>query len=181
MTAISPRWAKATIRQRASLWVAAGALGLGSLASAGEPASANPMFEIRPVVLTQSASPACANCGVVESVKEIQRDGSVSGLGAAAGAALGGWIANQVGGNDGKTIATIVGLLSGMWAGNAAEKHFKKEAVFEVEVRMDDGSLRTLEQSKSVAIGSRVTVDGNTLSPADATLPGAPSGVRTSV
>ena len=39
----------------------------------------------------------------------------MSGLGAAAGAAQGSWIANQVGGNDGKTIATIVGLLGGMW------------------------------------------------------------------
>jgi outer membrane lipoprotein SlyB len=39
----------------------------------------------------------------------------------------------------------------------------KTETVYRVEVRMENGSLRTLEQAQPVAVGARVTVDGNTL------------------
>jgi outer membrane lipoprotein SlyB len=111
------------------------------------------------------AKPLCVNCGVVESVTPIQREGSGSGLGAVAGAVLGGVLGNQVGGGDGKTAATVLGVFGGSIAGNAVEKQMKKDTVYEVRVRMENGSTRTLEQITPASVGTRVIVDGNTLQP----------------
>lgn len=114
----------------------------------------------------QAPKVVCAICGTVESVTPIQREAVGSGAGAVAGAVLGGLLGNQVGGGDGKTIATVIGALGGGWAGNTVEKRMKKEIVYQVEVRMEDGSTRSLEQSNPAAVGSRVTVEGNVMSPA---------------
>ena len=43
------------------------------------------------------------------------------------------------------------------------EKKMKTVTVYRVDVRMENGSLRTLEQAQPVAVGSRVTVDGDSL------------------
>lgn len=146
-------------------WIAAGVLAAsGSFASATQ--ILPPAFAVATQQWTaQTGGAVCAICGTVESVAEVQRGSVPSGLGALAGAALGGWIANQVGGNDGKTLATIVGLLGGMWAGHAAEKQIKKETVYTVAVRMEDGSLKTFEQSSPIAVGTRVTVEGSVIVP----------------
>lgn len=113
----------------------------------------------------QVAKPICVNCGVVESVIPIQREGTGSGLGAVAGAVVGGVLGNQVGGGDGKTAATVLGVFGGSIAGNAIEKKMKKDTAYEVRVRMEDGSTRTLEQTTPASVGTKVIVDGNTLQP----------------
>jgi outer membrane lipoprotein SlyB len=123
----------------------------------------------------------CATCGTVEAVTPLQREVAPSGAGAAIGAVLGGVLGNQVGGGDGKTLATIAGILGGGFAGNAVEKNMKKETVYEVAVRMEDGSLRRIEQSSPVAVGAQVRLDGNTLSPATAPGAPAPSGARATI
>lgn len=121
-------------------------------------------------------APVCAVCGTVESVTPVQRElASGSGAGAIAGAVLGGVIGNQMGQGMGKDIATVIGMAAGGWAGNNVEKQMKKETVYQVTVRMEDRSTRTIEQKTPLAVGTRVTVDGNTLSPA------ANSGARTAV
>lgn len=126
----------------------------------------------------QAPKVVCAVCGTVESVTPIQREAAGSGVGVVAGAVLGGLLGNQVGGGDGKTIATVIGALGGGWAGNTVEKRMKKEIVYLVEVRMEDGSTRSVEQSSPAAVGSRVTVDGNVISPAPAV---TASGVHTAI
>jgi outer membrane lipoprotein SlyB len=78
---------------------------------------------------------------------------------------LGGLIAKEVGGKDGQTLATIIGFLGGMWAGHAAEKLYSGQIVYTVSVRMDDGSLRTVEQTTPIAVGAHVSMDGNVLTP----------------
>jgi outer membrane lipoprotein SlyB len=105
----------------------------------------------------------CAQCGRVEAVTPIQREAKPSGVGAVAGAVVGGIVGNQFGGGDGKTLATIAGMAAGGWAGNTVEKKMKTVTVYRVEVRMENGSLRTLEQAQPVAVGSRVIVDGSIL------------------
>jgi len=134
-----------------------------------------------PVARTPQPAPkvVCASCGTVETVTPVQREAAASGAGAAVGAVLGGLLGNQVGGGDGKTLATIAGIFGGGIAGNAVEKKMKKETVYEVTVRMEDGSLRRMEQSSPVAVGARVTVEGNTLSPAPSSAPTALPGART--
>lgn len=116
----------------------------------------------------------CASCGTVESVTPIQREASPSGAGAVAGAVLGGLVGNQFGGGDGKALATIAGVLGGGWAGNTVEKNMKKETVYQVMVRMEDGSLRRIEQSSPVAVGAKVTLDGNSIG-GSAPRPSAPA------
>jgi outer membrane lipoprotein SlyB len=130
-----------------------------------------------------AASPtSCAQCGVVEAVTTQPRgDGSSSGLGAAAGAALGGWLANQFGSGDGKNFATILGMLGGTWAGNMLEKQFRQGTAFRIDVRMPDGSLRSIDHSSSLPVGSVVRVDGNSLSPVVPTEAETPGAVHTSV
>jgi outer membrane lipoprotein SlyB len=114
-------------------------------------------------VISAAGPLMCVQCGRVEAVTPVQREAQASGVGAVAGAVVGGIVGNQFGGGDGKTLATIAGMVGGGWAGNTMEKKMKTESVYRVEVRMENGSLRILEQTQPVAVGARVTVDGNTL------------------
>lgn len=135
------------------------------------PAATSTAVAVSPAALPAPApAPAkvvCAQCGVVEAVTPIQRESAnPSGAGAVAGAVLGGLVGNQFGGGDGKALATIAGVLGGGWAGNTVEKRLKKDTVYLVEVRMEDGSLRSIEQATSASVGQRVTVEGNSITPA---------------
>jgi outer membrane lipoprotein SlyB len=57
----------------------------------------------------------------------------------------------------------VLGAVGGGWAGNAVEKNIKKDTIYQVRVRMQDGSTRTLDQASAPAVGSKVTVEGGTL------------------
>ncbi len=115
----------------------------------------------------------CLSCGTVTAVTPVQREVAGSGVGAVAGAVLGGLVGNQFGGGDGKTVATVLGAIGGGYAGNTVEKRIKKETVYQVDVRMEDGSVRTIEQATPQAVGARVTVQGDTISPRSADATGA--------
>ena len=113
-----------------------------------------------------SSPTRCDNCGTVESVTPIQRDGTAGGGGAIAGGVLGAVVGNQVGGGNGKTLATILGAVGGGFAGNTVEKRMRKETVYLVRVHMQDGSTHTVEQTTPASVGAKVMVEGNTLQPA---------------
>jgi outer membrane lipoprotein SlyB len=133
------------------------------------PAPAEPPVATAQAPAQAPAKVACTQCGVIEGVTPIQRESAnPSGAGAVAGAVLGGLVGNQFGGGDGKALATIAGVLGGGWAGNTVEKRLKKDTIYQVDVRMEDGSLRTVEQSTAPTIGQAVTLDGNRISPAAA-------------
>lgn len=141
------------------------------------PAPAKPVVQQRPVVVAQAPAPAprpvvCADCGTVEAVTPIQRQGQVNGvavgnttvgLGTVAGGVIGGLLGNQVGGGNGKTAMTVLGAAGGAFAGNKIEQNMKKVTVYQVRVRMNDGSIRNVEVSSSVPVGSKVVVEGNNL------------------
>ena len=132
-----------------------------------------------PVRVAQAAPPAqpsraatCGTCGTVESAVAVQRQGKVNGvavgnttigIGTVAGGVLGGVLGNQVGGGNGKTAMTVLGAAGGAYAGNAVEKNMKKVTVYQMRVRMNNGSVRTIEQASPVAAGSSVVVEGNSL------------------
>jgi outer membrane lipoprotein SlyB len=144
-------------------------------APAAKPAPAKPAAQPRPVAVAQAPAPkpvVCADCGTVESVTPVQRQGEVNGvavgnttigLGTVAGGVVGGLLGNQVGGGSGKTAMTVLGAAGGAFAGNQIEKNMKKVTVYQVRVRMNDGTTRTVEVSSSVPVGSRVIVEGNNL------------------
>lgn len=112
---------------------------------------------------TQQHASVCATCGVVEGVREVQVKGEGTGLGAIAGGVLGGAIGNQAGKGNGRKAMTVIGAVGGGLAGHEIEKRARGEVVYDVTVRMDDGSVRTLRQKTAPAKGTRVTVDGKTL------------------
>ena len=117
-----------------------------------------------PAAPTHAGKVVCAQCGTVQSVTPVQRDAAKgSGVGVLAGAALGGLLGNQVGGGTGKTVATVIGAVGGGWAGNEVEKRMKKETVYQVTVRMQDGSTRNFEQNDPIAVGTAVTVEGDAI------------------
>ena len=126
-----------------------------------------------PAVVAQAPrANVCAACGMVEAVTAVQRQGQVNGvpvgnttigLGTVAGGVIGGLLGNQVGGGNGKTLATVAGVAGGAFAGNAIEKNMKKVTVYDVRVRMDDGSSRNMEISSAVSVGSKVIVEGKNL------------------
>lgn len=105
----------------------------------------------------------CASCGVVESVNAVQQKGQGSGIGVVAGGVAGGLLGNQIGGGNGKTAMTVLGAIGGGFAGNEVEKRVRTETVYDVTVRMDDGSTRSFRRAQAMAVGSAVTVDGDTL------------------
>jgi outer membrane lipoprotein SlyB len=74
---------------------------------------------------------------------------------------------------------TVLGAIGGGLAGHEIEKRTKAETVYEVKVRMEDGSVRTITQSTQPAAGSRVVVEGDTIRPAS-TSESAPRAIRTS-
>ena len=115
---------------------------------------------------------ACATCGTVESAVAVERQGKVNGvavgnttigIGTVAGGVLGGVLGNQVGGGNGRTAMTVLGAAGGAYAGNTVEKNMKKVTLYQMRVRMKNGSVRTIEQSSPVAAGSSVVVQGNSL------------------
>lgn len=114
-----------------------------------------------PLATRQAA--LCSHCGVVEGVREVRQKGQGTGLGAIAGGVVGGAVGNQMGKGDGRKAMTVLGAIGGGLAGNEIEKRARGETVYEVQVRMDDGSLRTLRQKSAPTPGARVTVEGNTL------------------
>lgn len=125
-----------------------------------------------PVAAKTTVAAVCADCGTVQSVTAVERQGQVNGvpvgnttvgLGTVAGGVIGGLLGHQVGNGNGKTLATVVGAAGGAYAGNTVEKNMKKVTVYDVRVRMDDGSMRNLDISTAVPVGSKVIVEGKNL------------------
>ncbi len=105
----------------------------------------------------------CSSCGRVESVQAIQQAAQPSGVGMVAGAVLGGVLGNQVGGGNGRKLATVAGAVGGGYAGNEVEKRTRASTSYQVRVRMDGGEIRTFPyaQQPGWSAGDRVrVVDG---------------------
>lgn len=111
----------------------------------------------------QRVASVCRTCGKVESVAAVKQKGEGTGIGVVGGAVVGGLLGSQVGGGSGKNVATVLGAVGGGVAGNEVEKRARATTVYQVRVRMDDGSVRTITQSSAPAVGQKVTVEGSTL------------------
>ena len=100
----------------------------------------------------------CTNCGRVQEIRVSESSDWKKYAAPAVGALAGGVIGNQFGGGSGKTALTVVGALGGGLLGHKAEsKH--RDKVYEVIVKMDDGSHRTVpykDQPPPVRQGDRV-------------------------
>jgi outer membrane lipoprotein SlyB len=103
--------------------------------------------KVAPAKAPVAVAARCAECGVIQSVREIDAKGQGSGVGAAGGAVVGGVLGNQVGHGDGRTIATVIGAVGGAVAGNEIEKRVKTSKSYEITVRFDDGSSRVFTEA----------------------------------
>ena len=93
------------------------------------------------------ASAKCTECGVIESVREIESKGEGTGLGAVGGAVAGSLLGSQVGGGRGQDVMTVVGAVGGGLAGHEVEKRMKSTKSYAVTIRLDDGTSRTFNQA----------------------------------
>ncbi len=109
------------------------------------------------------AAASCHECGVVESVDAVKVQGQTNGLGAVAGGVGGALVGNRIAGNRNRTLGGVVGAVGGGLLGNAIEKHERTATVYDVKVRMEDGSLRTVRESTSPAVGEKVRVEADGL------------------
>ena len=144
-------------------WIPTSIAGGGAAATvASTPAKAAPAKSYSAPTHVASNTPArstCADCGVIESIREISQPGSGSGVGGIGGAVVGGVLGHQVGGGRGKDVATVAGAIGGALAGNEIEKRVNATKSYEVTVRFEGGSSRTFnEASTNWRTGDRVRV-----------------------
>lgn len=108
---------------------------------------------------------ACPECGTVVSVTAKKVKGKATWVGTVGGAVAGGVVGNQIGNGNGNTVATVAGVAGGALAGREIEKRVKKKDVFDVVIKMDDGSTRTITKTEkgSTQPGDKVKVVGETI------------------
>jgi outer membrane lipoprotein SlyB len=108
----------------------------------------------------------CIDCGVIESVNQVKKAGEAKGIGAVAGGLGGAVIGKQFGNGRGSTALAVLGAVGGAFAGHQVEKQVRSTTAYEVTVRMQDGSTRTVSQDSQPGWrpGERVRVDGNSIS-----------------
>lgn len=96
--------------------------------------------------------------GIVESVREVQIEGTKSGVGAASGAVIGGVGGSHMGRGSGQIVGAVVGAVVGGIAGAAAEEGITRKTGLEITVRLDNGQLTAVVQEADEAFhpGERV-------------------------
>lgn len=104
------------------------------------------------------AQARCFDCGTVEAVREVEHKGEGSWIGPVAGGVGGAILGKQMGKGAGNTIMTVLGAAGGAYAGHEIEKRVRSTRRWEVSVRLEDGSQRTVSYDTLPAwrVGERV-------------------------
>jgi outer membrane lipoprotein SlyB len=90
------------------------------------------------------AASICNNCGKVEAVNVVVVKGEGSYLGTIGGGVVGALLGSQIGGGTGRTAAEIAGAVGGAYAGHAIEANVRKTNLYEVVVRLQNGTAQTI-------------------------------------
>jgi outer membrane lipoprotein SlyB len=124
-----------------------------------------PAPPVTPAPAVAQAPLACATCGTIENVREVKQAGDAKGIGAVAGGVGGAVIGKQFGKGNGSTALAVLGAVGGAFAGHQIEKQVRSTTAYEVTVRMEDGSTRTVQQANPPAwrMGERVRVNGDSI------------------
>lgn len=134
--------------------------------------NANPAYPAPPAarhatpVATRAAATereTCLSCGTVVSVHAVTVSAPTTGVGAVGGGAVGAVVGSQVAGRGDRTLGAFLGALGGGLVGHQVEKQARRTTVYDVRVRMEDGSYRTLRESTPWKVGAKVNVNGHTL------------------
>ncbi len=116
---------------------------------------------------TTSSANVYSGYGVVQSIELVPQGSTGIGIGAIAGAVVGGVLGHQVGGGTGQTAATVAGAAGGAYVGHEMEKRQQQKTadVYKFSIRMDNGSYQSLTQSTSAnfRVGDRVKIENGVM------------------
>lgn len=109
---------------------------------------------------TQTRQAQEVEMGTVESVRQVQIEGTKTPIGAVAGAAVGGIAGSNIGGGKGRAVGAILGAVGGGLAGAAIEEGVTRKPGLEITVRLDSGRMLavTQEADEAFAPGERVRI-----------------------
>lgn len=108
----------------------------------------------------QARAEMTVRLGVVESVRQVQIEGTKSPVGTVAGGVVGGYAGSNVGGGRGSTVGAVLGAVAGGIAGSAIEEHATRTNGLEITVKLDGGNLIAITQEADEVFkpGERVRV-----------------------
>lgn len=103
---------------------------------------------------------SCVDCGVVTGITPIAAAAGPSGVGALVGAIAGGVIGHQIGGGNGRRVATVAGALGGAYAGNRYER--SRVSGYDMSIRLDSGEVRSLryDDHPGFVVGDAIRLAG---------------------
>jgi len=98
--------------------------------------------------------------GVVESVREVNIEGTKTPIGAGAGAVVGGVAGSTVGSGKGSVVGAAIGAVLGGLGGAAAEEATTRQKGVEITVKLDSGRMLAITQAadEEFRVGDRVRV-----------------------
>lgn len=104
-----------------------------------------------------------AGYGTAHAIERVRGESDGIGVGAVAGAVVGGVIGHQIGEGDGNTVATVIGAAGGALIGHQIEKKVReREERYELTIRMEDGSYQSIAQKDAfvdLQVGDRLYID----------------------
>jgi outer membrane lipoprotein SlyB len=129
-----------------------------ALGIASEPVRVN-VATSAPAAAAAAAPVALSGQGTVLSVVRVA---GASGVGIVAGAAAGGALANKIGKGSGRDLATVLGAVSGGFAGHQIEQNISGATLWETTVQLDAGGVTRVRHGTEPqwTTGSRVRVVG---------------------
>ena len=108
----------------------------------------------------QARSAQEVQMGIVESVREVNIEGTKTPIGAGAGAVVGGVAGSTVGSGKGSVVGAAVGAVLGGLGGAAVEEGVTRQKGVEITVKLDSGRLIAVTQAadETFNVGDRVRV-----------------------
>jgi outer membrane lipoprotein SlyB len=85
--------------------------------------------------------------GEVIMVRQVQIEGTKSGLGGVAGGLMGSVLGSTIGGGSGKLVAAVAGGIAGAGAGAAIEEGATRQKGLEITVQLDNGETVSIVQA----------------------------------
>ena len=95
----------------------------------------------------QARQPEDVRMAIVESVREVQIEGTKSPVGVTAGTVVGGVAGSNAGGGKGSTVGAVLGAVAGGMVGSALEEGVTRQSATEITVKLDDGKLIAVTQA----------------------------------
>ena len=98
--------------------------------------------------------------GVVDSVREVNIEGTKTPIGAGAGAIVGGVAGSTVGGGRGSIVGATLGAVLGGLGGAATEEAVTRQKGVEITVKLDSGRMIAVTQAadEEFRAGDRVRI-----------------------